>query len=247
MTEKLNPFILWGKKTLDIVKLASVLKLKSSKVDAYLDVGCGDGRYLKIMHEKYKVQKNGIHGLELDYDATSKLKAAGFQVYQKQVEDLVEIKDGTIDLITMFHVIEHVDNPNIVIQNLTKFLKSDGHLAIETPNFKSMDARIFKKRFWGGYHFPRHWHLFCRQTLTQLIEQNGLVVVAVTFQTGHSFWLYSFHHILKYQFRLPRLAQLFDPMSSKLFLVLFTLFDKLRAKIGFETSSVLIIAQKRDV
>ena len=70
------------------------------------------------------------------------------------------IKEETLEFITMFHVIEHVKDPKSIIKTLNKLLVPGGHLVIETPNIDSLDAMIFKETFWGGYHFPRHWHLF---------------------------------------------------------------------------------------
>jgi hypothetical protein len=67
------------------------------------------------------------------------------------------------------------------------------------------------------------------------------------YQTGHSFWLYSFHHLLRYNGALPmpRLARLFDPLRSKLMLILFTGFDILRRMMGFKTSAMLVLARRK--
>jgi hypothetical protein len=72
-----------------------------------------------------------------------------------------------------------------------------------------------------------------------------LKVVRVSYQTGHSFWMYSFHHWLRYAASpRPRLARLFDPLRSLPPLLAFTAFDKLRAILRIPTSSMLVLAQK---
>ena len=153
-------------------------------------------------------------------------------------------QEETLEFITMFHVIEHVKDPKSIIKTLNKLLVPGGHLVIETPNIDSLDAMIFKETFWGGYHFPRHWHLFTPESLTALASSLNFKIIKLSYLTGHSFWLYSFHHFFKYHLKQPYIASFFDPMKSKFFLVLITLFDTLRSSLGFKTSSMLLILKK---
>lgn len=60
-------------------------------------------------------------------------------------------------------------------------------------------------------------------------------------QTGHSFWLYSFHHVLKYKLEIPWLAARFDPVKSRIALVGVTVFDILRGMLGSMTSAMLVL------
>ena len=147
----------------------------------------------------------------------------------------------------MFHVIEHVADPVLILRRIRDWLSADGVLALETPNLDSLDARLFRKSWWGGYHFPRHWVLFDLASLRVALERAGLEVMAVRYQTGHSFWLYSFHHLLRYNRRLPmpRLARLFDPLRSKVFLILFTGLDIARRGLGMKTSAMLVMARRK--
>ena len=64
------------------------------------------------------------------------------------------------------------------------------------------------------------------------------------YQTGHSFWMYSFHHLLRYRLGLVGLSHWFDPIKGLPFLIAFTGLDKLRAALGFRTSAILVIARK---
>jgi SAM-dependent methyltransferase len=172
------------------------------------------------------------------------LQLKGYQAFNRRVEDCEEIPQGSIDLATMFHVIEHVADPRAVVERIATWLSDGGHLVIETPNIDSVDARIFKKTFWGGYHIPRHWTLFNESSLRQLFEAAGLKVIGVSYQTGHSFWMYSFHHLIKYRLRMPKLARWFDPLIGLPFLIAFTGLDIVRRTLGFRTSAMLLIAQK---
>ena len=81
--------------------------------------------------------------------------------------------------------------------------------------------------------------------LQRLLEEHGFMVEAVRYQTGHSFWLFSIHHWLRYNRAMPSplLARLFDPARSLPLLVLATGFDKARAALGFRTSAMMFVAR----
>ncbi len=239
-----HPIAAWAKGVLDHGKLKGILRYCSGAPKSYLDAGCGDGRFLRAMAAR-GVPRSEIHGLELDERVVAHLRAEGFQAFCERVEDC-RLPAESIDLATMFHVIEHVDDPGAVVRGVRRCLKPGGIFAIETPNVDSWDARLFHERYWGGYHIPRHWNLFSPQTLKRLLEQNGFEVLATEYKTGHSFWMYSLHHWLRYHgVPWPKLAQRFDPMGSLAALACFTGFDILRKSAGFRTSAMLLVARKR--
>ncbi len=242
--EQINSIATWGKSVLDRFKLRSILRHLGRAPSSYLDVGCGNGRFLWAM-ETEGISPSRIHGIELDHKATVAVAGRGFRIHTCPVEDCEDIEDGSLDLVTMFYVIEHVAEPGAVVRKIRRWLVPGGILAVETPNWDSLDARLFESGFWGGYHVPRHWNLFIPSTLERMLSASGLELVATLYQTGHAFWMYSFHHKLKYG-RRPRrrLAGWFDPFASLPFLALFTAFDKVRAGLGFRTSSMLMLAKK---
>jgi SAM-dependent methyltransferase len=167
-------------------------------------------------------------------------------VTQERVEDCDRFAARSLDLITMFHVIEHVSSPRAAVERLAGWLRPGGVLAVETPNVDSLDARLFSGGLWGGYHIPRHWHLFRPETMAQLLEGAGLEVVAVAHQTGHAFWMYSLHHRLRYgDPPRPRLARRFDPLRAVAPLVAFTAFDRARAAVGSRHSAKIHGARRR--
>jgi SAM-dependent methyltransferase len=194
---------------------------------------------------KRGLPRERIYGLELDQAVVDRLRTRGFQAWCERVETCTSIPAGSIDLATMFHVIEHVDAPDVVLERIAEWLAPGGVLAVETPNLDSIDARLFRDRYWGGYHIPRHWHLFSPHTLEKLLVRAGLTPVATMFQTGHSFWMYSLHHWLRYEpTERPSLARRFDPFRNVAPLAMFTLFDKVRGALGARTSAMLMIARK---
>jgi 2-polyprenyl-3-methyl-5-hydroxy-6-metoxy-1,4-benzoquinol methylase len=242
---KINPVARKAKDWLDRRKIQKVIDVHGSSPRTYLDIGCGNGRFLRVL-EQLGVPRSGLYGLELDESVVNQLRESGYsQVFCERVEDCSNIPEGSIDLITMFHVIEHVDDPSAVVRQINRWLSPGGIFALETPNLDSLDARIFQKTYWGGYHIPRHWHLFAPETIARLVADNGLEVVATAFQTGHSFWMYSLHHLVRYAYGShPRVGQWFDPMKSLFGLAGFTAFDLLRGGWGAKTSAMLVLCRK---
>ena len=241
---RVHPVAVKGKAWLDNRKMAGIVARLGKAPASFLDVGCGDGRFLRAM-ERRGVPRDRLFGLELDRAIVERLAGEGYQVECSRVEDSELVAPATVDLITMFHVVEHVVDPRPTVGKLADWLAPGGVLAVETPNRASLDARLFRRTFWGGYHFPRHWHLFDTEGVVRLLTGVGLEPAGIAYQTGHSFWLYSVHHWLRYgPPRMPRLAKRFDPIGSLLPLVIATGWDKLRAALGFRTSAVLVLGRR---
>jgi 2-polyprenyl-3-methyl-5-hydroxy-6-metoxy-1,4-benzoquinol methylase len=243
---KINRVAREAKEWLDRRKIAKILRACGQRPRSYLDVGCGDGRFLRAL-ERFGVPRSKLYGLELDQAVVDRLRGEGYTgVFRERAEDSASIPDGQIDLVTMFHVIEHVDDPGAVLRRISRWLSPAGVLAFETPNLESWDARIFQRTYWGGYHIPRHWNLFMPATVSRLLDRNGFQVVATIYQTGHSFWMYSLHHLTRYQGRSrPRLGQLFDPVKSLLGISAFTALDLARGACGASTSAMLVVCTKK--
>ncbi|MBL9033020.1 MAG: class I SAM-dependent methyltransferase [Phycisphaerae bacterium] len=241
---QVNPIARRAKEWLDSRKMRRIVASLPRAPGSFLDVGCGDGRFLRVM-ESRGIPRSRLFGLELDDRVVRPLADAGFQAFCERVEDCSKIPDGAIDLATMFHVIEHVDDPARVCRAVARWLAPGGVFAVETPNLDSLDARLFHRTHWGGYHIPRHWSLFTPASLQRLLADAGLTPFAVRFQTGHSFWMFSFHHWLRYEGRpMPRLARAFNPLRGLPMLAAFTALDIVRATLGARTSAMLVLARK---
>lgn len=248
-TETVASVALKIKNGLDARKFSWIHSRLGRRATSFADIGCGDGRYLGFAH-RAGVAKDRVYGLELDQKTVDRLCGLGFRAYNQRVEDCQQIGDGTLDLATMFHVIEHVDVPKTVVRRIASWLAPGGVVAMETPNLEGLDAKLFKRTYWGGYHIPRHWNLFTQSTLARLFTDAGLEVVATRAQTGHSFWMYSLHHVVRYSGggSRPRPSAFFDPVGGVKALpglAAFTAFDLLRGSLGMPTSSMLMLARKR--
>jgi 2-polyprenyl-3-methyl-5-hydroxy-6-metoxy-1,4-benzoquinol methylase len=243
---KINLIARKCKELLDQRKMAGIIRRCPQKPQSYVDIGCGDGRFLRAL-ERHGVSRSHLYGLELDSSVVDRLRSDGYsKVFCERVEDTSNIPENSIDLATMFHVIEHVDDPGTVVRRVARWLSPGGVFALETPNLDSLDARLFQRTYWGGYHIPRHWNLFTPATIHRLINDSGLEVLSTVFQTGHSFWMYSLHHWVRYEIASrPGIGAWFDPMRSLLGVAAFTAFDLMRGTAGAQTSAMLVICSKR--
>ncbi len=96
----------------------------------------------------------------------------------------------------MIQTIEHVEKPDAVLSAVREILKPNGRVVIVTDNSDSIDFKFFKKSYWGGYHFPRHWNLFNQKSLKKLAEKTGFEVADLTTAVSLVNWVYSIHNAL---------------------------------------------------
>jgi SAM-dependent methyltransferase len=240
----INPLAIKAKDFLDQRKVKSWLRYVRTKSPRFMDVGCGNGRILHMLH-KLGLPKQNLSGVEMHQGQMDRLNEEGYRGYNGRIEDVEgQLEAGSFDLIVMLQVLEHVEDPFSCVGSLARLLDKDGVLIVETPNTKSFDVRLFRDRYWGGYHFPRHWNLFSVQTLTRLASDHGLKVEAVNYLPAHSFWIFSLHHLAEERWKNLTLAKFFNPLQNMPLLSFFTAFDILRAKCGYQTSNVQVVLRK---
>ncbi len=131
-----------------------------------LDVGCGTGAFLA------EAAQNGwtVAGVEPDPDAA---KRATERTNAVIVPDVFALPNDTrADVITFWHVLEHVHRLNETIERAAALLNPGGRILIAVPNPDSLDARQFG-RFWAAYDLPRHLYHFTPDTITRLFAKHG--------------------------------------------------------------------------
>lgn len=142
-----------------------------SESKTLLDVGCGTGDFLETAL-KNNWQITGIEPDENARDiANSKTNNA---VHQR--DELKELKPHSFDVITLWHVLEHLPDLEMHIALFKSLLKPNGTLIIAVPNFKSYDA-LYYKGFWAAFDVPRHlWH-FSKTSIVKLFNKEGLSLI----------------------------------------------------------------------
>lgn len=180
---------------------------------AVLDIGCGDGHTLNLYRE-YSGREIETHGVDFNAGAVSEAARAGHITYCGRFED-VALPDAQFDLVYASHVIEHVEDPKAFTQKVFRILKPGGVFWFETPNIGSLDARLFRHRHWGAYHFPRHWVFYDRRSIAKLADLTGFSLEFVDFVPNAIFWFWTFHSlIVSASPKLRRLADaLFPPVD----------------------------------
>lgn len=137
-----------------------------------LDYGCGTGDFL------HTCKKNGWNIQGFEPEATAR-KIASQKTQEHIFSDAKQLKDDKkVDIITLWHVLEHIPNINESIQLLKGKLNENGKLLIAVPNHKSLDAQIYQE-LWAAYDIPRHLHHFSKETMKRLLKKHGLEIVDI--------------------------------------------------------------------
>lgn len=153
-----------------------------------LDVGGGTGRQLDALRSADpRVTRTVI--AELDAAAEPAARRRGHEFVHGRFEDARV--EGPFDIVLMLNLIEHVRDPLAVLRRARALLAPDGIILIKTPNYDSLDARVFRHRNWGGYHCPRHWVIFNRTSLESLVRHADLSVAGLRYTQGAPFWAVS--------------------------------------------------------
>jgi 2-polyprenyl-3-methyl-5-hydroxy-6-metoxy-1,4-benzoquinol methylase len=138
-----------------------------------LDIGCGRGLFLDIM------KKHGwqVTGVEFNEETASYAKKAyGIDVITQQA--MSALPDESYDVITLYHVLEHMQDPVAVLNTCVRLLKKHGLLVIAVPNLSSLQA-VLGKANWFHLDIPFHLHHFTLAGLRRLLLKNTLELVRV--------------------------------------------------------------------
>ncbi len=149
---------------------ARLIEEQTPRKGSLLDIGAGTGYFANEM----KKRAWDVSAIEKNSQARQFIKDK-WGIEAKDDETLSNLPGNSFDVITLWHVLEHLEHLNEVMEKLYSILKEDGILIIALPNSASYDARKYKI-FWGGYDLPRHlWH-FNPETFKLLASQHGFEV-----------------------------------------------------------------------
>jgi 2-polyprenyl-3-methyl-5-hydroxy-6-metoxy-1,4-benzoquinol methylase len=141
-------------------KLSLINSLKKND-KSILDIGAGTGDFLSFIQSEFI----SVKGIEPNQKARELAQEKGISLEQ----DLKDVKGKLFDVITMWHVLEHVPNLEETIRDVESLLKPNGILIIAVPNFYSFDAAYYKN-FWAAFDVPRHlWH-FSKASMNKLFS-----------------------------------------------------------------------------
>jgi len=216
-----------------------------------LDIGCGDGHLLTLFREVEGINVE-THGVDFNAGAIAEAARQGHKTYLGRFED-AGLPSDYFDLVIASHVIEHVDDPKEFTAKIKRILRPSGVFWFETPNIESLDARLFRKHHWGGYHFPRHWFFFDPASVNKLAEATGFQIIMIDYYWNAIFWFWTFHSmIVSANPKLRKFADALFPAvdfqrdtpGNFLRICLFCGFDLLIKTFTGQTSNMVVAFRK---
>jgi 2-polyprenyl-3-methyl-5-hydroxy-6-metoxy-1,4-benzoquinol methylase len=146
-----------------------ILNNTNPKEKTLLDYGCGTGAFIHFLQ-----QNNwNVNGIEPSDDA----RLIASNLTGREISSSIpQLTASTFNVITLWHVLEHVPNLDETIQQLRAKLDDNGTMFIAVPNHSSWEAKKYQSH-WAGYDVPRHlWH-FSQTTMNSLMTKNNLKIV----------------------------------------------------------------------
>ena len=162
-------------------KLKLIDELQPNK-GTILDVGCGTGIFLKTC------QNGGweIAGIEIDAGARGMAESQTKQKIENKI--LGSYPNQTFEVITLWHVLEHIHLLEETVIWLNEKLARNGSLIVAVPNHESYDAQNYAEN-WAAYDVPRHLYHFSQQTIETLFKQNGFQLIETKPMIFDSFYV----------------------------------------------------------
>lgn len=149
-------------------KKTKLINQFSNNGKTLLDIGCGTGEFLVTA----KKENWTIFGVEPNKQAREKAVSKKLNV----VENLEKLGQQKFNVISLWHVMEHLPDLKNQIKKITNLLAEEGTLIIAVPNFKSNDA-IHYKEYWAAYDTPRHlWH-FSQKAISELFKEQNFKII----------------------------------------------------------------------
>jgi len=166
-----------------------------------LDIGCGLGYFLEAARrEGFSACGMEGSGFAMEYVR----KEFGIPVVPAPVESTT-LEESTFDVVTLWHVVEHLPDPLAALRKIRSLLRDGGILIMETRNYRGYDARAQGER-WGGWALPHHlWH-FDPGSYRLLVEKAGFRVVRLK--------IHNSDHVKKAVRKIPFLGWLRNPVAS---------------------------------
>lgn len=164
------------------IALKNKLKLINSQSPKgrILDIGAGVGDFLSVC------KNDGWQTIGIE--PSDKAKNIAISKGVSFVENLSELENHSFDIITMWHVLEHVPNLEEQITELKRLIKPNGTIIIAVPNFKSFDAKHYGQ-FWAAFDVPIHlWH-FSKTAIKKLFAREKLELIKVLPMKFDSFYV----------------------------------------------------------
>ena len=144
------------------------------KEGSVLDIGCGNGNFLMSLLKYGQFQLNGseLEGKSAQRAALNKEINLNTKLLSRE-----SFPQSSLDVITMFHVFEHLTEPQQMLDLVKYFLKENGHFVVSFPNIGSSQSRFFKGK-WLHLDPPRHLFFFETQDFEKIMKERGFELIS---------------------------------------------------------------------
>ncbi len=170
-----------------------------------LDVGCGGGVFLSALNSS-RFDKCGV---EINKEGYELCQRKGLAVYNKSLAE-AKLPEKSFSVVTLWHVLEHVDKPKEIFEVAHKILADDGVVVIQVPNMESLGFKYGRQR-WFHLDSPRHLMLYNKKSMEKLCELTGFQVIEVRNEfydypqdlfwsvrnSPAKYWIYPFYPMLR--------------------------------------------------
>jgi SAM-dependent methyltransferase len=154
-------------------KFRFVSKLAPVTKGRILDIGCGTGELLATF------KKNGWESTGIEPNEIARREATknyGLSVFEPS--RLKILPSGHYSVISLWHVMEHIDNLADTMNEIRRLLDPEGIIIVAVPNSNALDARIYGN-YWAAWDVPRHLYHFTRQSMDRLFSEYGFQLLNV--------------------------------------------------------------------
>jgi len=200
-----------------------------SETARILDVGCGDGFHLQLLR-KFGRPGWRLEGIDSDPRAIAAARRSGLDVHLGDVHE-IDLPLSSYDLILLIMTVEHLADPLETLRRVRELLRPGGRLLLITDNTSTLHFKVFGRRHWGGFHFPRHWNLFDLSSLRALISQADLELDEATTSISPVNWVYSIRNLLV-DWKAPGWLVRRFSLTSSVSLGIFTVVDAFWMMVG---------------
>lgn len=156
-------------------RLKLIERYKSAQGNRILEIGCGKGEFLNFLPEFY--QKSGVEINKTGYDFV-KQNYKNIDIHNVKINDqnFEASSLGKFDVIIMWHVFEHINDPVTFTKNLAKLLNEDGVIIFDIPNRNSWGFSACEK-WWFHLDAPRHLFHYNYTSMSNLLRKNNLNII----------------------------------------------------------------------
>lgn len=145
--------------------------VQTSNPGSLLDVGAGNGYFVDLAAREFSLASTGLEISETEVKYAKDV--IGVQLINEDIRE----HNSLYDAVTIFNVIEHVENPRELLENVVSKIKPGGILVLTTPNPTCFHTKVQSLKNWNMIYPPHHINIFTENALRLFLESNGLKII----------------------------------------------------------------------